>query len=112
MGQAGGRIGLIQTSSPRGERRSLPFFSLFKTYGFLWVYGIFSRIDRPREKAKGKTMKNEEIAAKLQEAAEDGKIPCAVAQRIATDNNVSMKVVGDLLNQMKIKIKQCQLGCF
>jgi hypothetical protein len=57
-------------------------------------------------------MKNEEITAKLQEAAKDGKIPCAVAQKIATDNNVSMKVVGDLLNQMKIKIKQCQLGCF
>ncbi len=54
----------------------------------------------------------EEIIAKLKEAAKEGKIPCALAQKIATDNKVSMKEVGDLLNQLKIKITQCQLGCF
>ncbi len=57
-------------------------------------------------------MKEEEIAAKLKEAAKDGKISCALAQKIAIENKISMKQVGNLLNKMKIKIAQCQLGCF
>ncbi len=57
-------------------------------------------------------MKEEEIAAKLKDAAKGGKISCALAQKIAIENKVSMKQVGDLLNKLKIKIIQCQLGCF
>ncbi|MCJ7493465.1 MAG: hypothetical protein MUP68_04400 [Deltaproteobacteria bacterium] len=57
-------------------------------------------------------MKEEEIAAKLKEAAKDGKISCAMAQKIASENKIPMKQVGNLLNKMKIKIAQCQLGCF
>jgi hypothetical protein len=57
-------------------------------------------------------LKEEEIVAKLKEASKEGKIACAVAQKIAGENKVPMKKVGDLLNQMKIKITQCQLGCF
>lgn len=57
-------------------------------------------------------MKEDEITAKLREAAKEGKITCAMAQKIAIENKVPMKRVGDLLNQMKIKIAQCQLGCF
>jgi len=57
-------------------------------------------------------LKEEEIAAKLKEAAKDGKISCALAQKIAIENKISMKQVGNLLNKMKIKIAQCQLGCF
>lgn len=57
-------------------------------------------------------LKEDEIVAKLREAAKEGKITCAMAQKIAIENKVPMKRVGDLLNQMKIKITQCQLGCF
>jgi len=57
-------------------------------------------------------LKEEEIMAKLKEAAKEGKIPCAVAQKVALDNKIPMKQVGDLLNKMKLKIIQCQLGCF
>ena len=57
-------------------------------------------------------MKEEEITAKLKDAAKDGEISCAMAQKIAIENKVSMKQVGDLLNKLKIKIIQCQLGCF
>jgi hypothetical protein len=53
-----------------------------------------------------------EITKKLIEAAKDGKITCAMAQKIAIDNKIPMKQVGDLLNKLKIKIIQCQLGCF
>ena len=57
-------------------------------------------------------MNEEEITAKLKEAAKDGKIPCALAFKIARDNNLSTKEVGTLLDRLKIKITSCQLGCF
>jgi hypothetical protein len=57
-------------------------------------------------------VKTEEIMAKLKEAAKDGKISCAVAFKIARENEVSTQEIGSLLNQLKIKIANCQLGCF
>ena len=57
-------------------------------------------------------MKEEEIVVLLKEAAKDGKIPCALAQKIAVENKIPMKQVGDILNKMKVKIHACQLGCF
>jgi len=57
-------------------------------------------------------MNQEEIIAKLKDAVKDGKIPCAMAFKIAKECNVSTKEIGNLLNQVKIKISNCQLGCF
>ena len=60
----------------------------------------------------GLRVNQEEIIAKLKDAAKDGKIPCAIAFKIAKECNVSTKEIGNLLNQVKIKISNCQLGCF
>lgn len=60
----------------------------------------------------GWRVNQEEIIAKLKEAAKDGKIPCAMAFKIAKECNVSTREIGNLLNQLKIKISNCQLGCF
>ena len=57
-------------------------------------------------------MNQEEIIARLKEAARDGKIPCAMAFKIAKECSVSTREIGNLLNQLKIKISSCQLGCF
>lgn len=57
-------------------------------------------------------MVEEEIRAALREAAREGKISCAVAHKIAAEKEVSLKRVGELLNEMKIKVSECQLGCF
>ena len=57
-------------------------------------------------------MKEEEITAKIREAAKDGKIACVMAMKIAAENGLSNKQIGELLNRLKIKIAQCQLGCF
>ncbi len=46
------------------------------------------------------------------EKAKGGKIPCAMCFKIAEDFSVSKKEMGKVLNEMKIKIGQCQLGCF
>lgn len=42
----------------------------------------------------------------------NGKLPCAVAFRIAKKLKVSPRQVGDAANRLKIKISGCQLGCF
>jgi hypothetical protein len=41
-----------------------------------------------------------------------GKLPCAVCFKIAEEFGISNKEMGKILNEMKIKISQCQLGCF
>jgi len=44
--------------------------------------------------------------------SKDGKIPCAVCFKIADDLGIAKKEITKVLNEMKIKISQCQLGCF
>jgi hypothetical protein len=84
-------------------------------YGDLFDYFIFPSWDLCYIFLKvlmGGTMKEEEISVKIREAAKDGKIPCALAMKIAVENKISNKQMGELLNHLKIKIAKCQLGCF
>jgi hypothetical protein len=46
------------------------------------------------------------------EKAKGGKIPCAMCFRIAEEFGISKKEIGQVLNEIKVKISQCQLGCF
>ena len=57
-------------------------------------------------------MSREELKAKIQAAAPEGKISCAAAMRLAEELVISRQQLGKLLNELQIKIKQCQLGCF
>jgi hypothetical protein len=57
-------------------------------------------------------MEKDELKAKIRAAAPEGKIPCATAFRLAEELGISRKELGNLLNELKIKIIQCQLGCF
>jgi hypothetical protein len=57
-------------------------------------------------------MNQEELRARVQAAAPEGKIPCARAFVLAEDLDLSRKELGELLNELRIKIIQCQLGCF
>lgn len=42
----------------------------------------------------------------------DGKLPCTVAFRIAGELGLEPKEVGDLADELDIKISRCQLGLF
>jgi hypothetical protein len=55
---------------------------------------------------------NEELKQEMIEKAADGKLPCAVARKIAEDLKIPYKEVGDAANDLGIRIKSCQLGCF
>ena len=41
-----------------------------------------------------------------------GKIPCVQCFQLAEEFGISKKEMGDILNEMEVKISHCQLGCF
>ncbi len=57
-------------------------------------------------------MNEEDVKNKIKAAAPEGRIPCAAACRLADDLGISRKDLGKYLDELKIKIFQCQLGCF
>ncbi len=59
---------------------------------------------------------NEALTQAVKEAAveRDGRmtLACPAAFRIAEEFSVDIVSIGQLCNKLKIKIVQCQLGCF
>ena len=56
-------------------------------------------------------MKNE-FEAQLISSSVEGKLPCAVAFKVARKLSVAPKAVGDKADELGIRIVKCQLGCF
>jgi hypothetical protein len=52
------------------------------------------------------------VESALRSKAEDGTIACHDALATAAEFGMDSREVGRLLNEMKIKICHCQLGCF
>ena len=57
-------------------------------------------------------MEHQELEKAILEKAREGKIPCALCFKIAEDFGITKREMGKILNEMKIKIGNCQLGCF
>ena len=53
-----------------------------------------------------------ELDEKIRASLVEGKLPCAVAFKIARESKVSPREVGEAANKLSIKICNCQLGCF
>ena len=58
------------------------------------------------------TIDNKELEAALREKAKDNRIACAQLFAIAEKLNLPRKEIGSAATQLKIKISNCQLGCF
>jgi len=54
----------------------------------------------------------DELETKIKSALVDGRLPCAIAFRIAKELKVSPREVGDAANRLSVKLCACQLGCF
>jgi LAO/AO transport system kinase len=52
------------------------------------------------------------ITALLTERAENGRITCTAARSIAEELGIAYALVGAAANELNIKVKQCELGCF
>ncbi|MCJ7803091.1 MAG: hypothetical protein MUP18_00660 [Desulfobacterales bacterium] len=57
-------------------------------------------------------MDRDKLEKVILKKAKAGKLPCAMCFKIAEDIKISKREMGKVLNKMKIKISQCQLGCF
>ncbi len=57
-------------------------------------------------------MNQEELHAKIRAAAPEGRIACAAAFRLAKELSLPTRDMAKLLDELGIKIKLCQLGCF
>jgi hypothetical protein len=65
-----------------------------------------------REEEDNKMGEREKLKETIQRKAKDGKIPCALCFKIAEDFGISKREIGKILNEMEIRISECQLGCF
>ncbi len=55
---------------------------------------------------------SEEIKTAVQNAAKDGRLSCPVARKLASDLGVAPREIGQMANELKIKLYGCELGCF
>jgi hypothetical protein len=57
-------------------------------------------------------MDRKKIEEVIQKKSKDGKLSCAACFKIAEDFVISKKKMGEILNEINIRVTQCQLGCF
>ena len=48
----------------------------------------------------------------IRSRVEEGRLPCGAAHAIAKALGVPVMAVGQVAEELRIKISQCQLGCF
>jgi hypothetical protein len=54
----------------------------------------------------------QEVLDAVNKAAKDERLTCTEARKLAEDLKVNPSVVGEAANELKIRIKSCELGCF
>jgi hypothetical protein len=73
--------------------------------------GFFSVEKATHEDLTGTSLAPQ-LAEEVKASLVNGKLPCKVAFQVARKLNAGRKLVGDTATQLKIKISECQLGCF
>ena len=54
----------------------------------------------------------EEIKGAILAVAENGKMSCTTARKVAEDLSVQPAEVGQVADEIKVKVFGCELGCF
>ena len=57
-------------------------------------------------------MDKEKLAEKVKTLSKNGTISCKQALKLAEEEGISSRDLGSLLNEIKVKVAACQLGCF
>jgi hypothetical protein len=52
------------------------------------------------------------LMAAVTKASSDGRLTCENAHDLGKELDVPLKEIGDVCNELNIRIKDCQLGCF
>lgn len=62
--------------------------------------------------SKGPSMKEELVNLVKQKSGSSAKLSCEEARALAEEHGIGYGELGELLNELKIKITDCGLGCF
>ncbi|MEK6743929.1 MAG: hypothetical protein AABZ15_09975 [Nitrospirota bacterium] len=54
----------------------------------------------------------ETLIAAVTKASGDGRLTCEKAHALGRELDVPLKEIGAVCNELNIRIKDCQLGCF
>ena len=57
-------------------------------------------------------MTTEELQSAIQSHAVDGKVSCKAMLDLAEKAETPAKQIGEICNDLSIKVSACQLGCF
>jgi hypothetical protein len=57
-------------------------------------------------------MTTEELRSTIQSQAVDGKVSCKAMLDLAEKAETTPKQIGEICNELSIKVSACQLGCF
>jgi hypothetical protein len=57
-------------------------------------------------------MDDKELKELIMKSQHDNRISCKAACDIADRSGASRKRIGELIDELKVKIHSCQLGCF
>jgi hypothetical protein len=57
-------------------------------------------------------MERNQVIEAVKERAKEDRIPCAVCFQIAEEYGIPKRELGKLLNELGIKVIQCQMGLF
>jgi hypothetical protein len=57
-------------------------------------------------------MDRERIGEAIRAVSEAGRLTCEQAHDLSRDLDVPLSEIGEVCNELKIKIAACQLGCF
>ncbi len=73
------------------------------------VHGMAKKnfFDNMYPMSKKKTLEN-----RLKKGAKKGEISCAKLRKIAEEVEIAYKLAGETADKLKIKIRDCDLGCF
>lgn len=57
-------------------------------------------------------MNQKKVIDAVRAAAVNNRLTCERAHNLARELNVSLREIGAVCNELKIKVSDCQLGCF
>jgi hypothetical protein len=93
--------------------------SILEIRGARTISAASEKIEIPRQRLQnqhrmegGESMDQARILEEIKAAAIDNRLSCEKAHALAGALGISLRELGTLCNQLKIKISACQLGCF
>ena len=64
------------------------------------------------KQSASRAINKETLKEAVRKASSDGRLTCDKAHELGKELDVSLREIGAVCNELNIKVKACQLGCF